>query len=125
MKKNQKLDIGPFQFKILGTTHSITEPNSIVLKTSIGTILHTGDWKLDPHPLVGKKTDLKTFKSLGDEGVLALVGDSTNSLVDGSSGSEKQVRDNLFDLVREIKGRVVVTCFASNVARLQIIKESH
>ena len=124
IKKNQKLDIGPFQLKILGTTHSIPEPNSIVLKTSIGTILHTGDWKLDPHPLVGKKTDLKTFKSLGDEGVLALVGDSTNSLVDGSSGSEKQVRDNLFDLVREIKGRVVVTCFASNVARLQTIIES-
>ena len=95
-----------------------------MLKTSIGTILHTGDWKLDPHPLVGKKTDLKTFKSLGDEGVLALVGDSTNSLDDGSSGSEKQVRDNLFDLVRDIKGRVVVTCFASNVARLQTIIES-
>ncbi|MBI37402.1 MAG: MBL fold hydrolase [Alphaproteobacteria bacterium] len=124
IKQNQRLDIGPFQLRLFGTTHSIPEPNSVVLKTSLGTVLHTGDYKLDPYPLIGKKTDLKAFESLGDDGVLALVGDSTNSLIDGSSGSEKEVRDSLFRLVGQLKGRVVVACFASNVARIQTIIES-
>lgn len=114
--------VGPFDLEFVTLTHSIPEPNAIAIRTAAGLVLHTGDWKLDPNPLVGSVTDETRLKQLGDEGVLALVCDSTNALVPGSSGSEAGVRDTLDDLIgRHTTGRIAVTCFATNVARLHSI----
>ncbi len=114
------LKLGPFEIDFVSITHSILEPNALAIKTPLGMIVHTGDWKLDPDPLIGDVTDAATFKKLGDDGVLALVCDSTNALVPGETGSEARVRESLFSLIATLKGRVAVTAFASNVARLQI-----
>jgi len=102
-------------------THSIPEAQALVLRTPFGTILHTGDWKLDPNPLIGPPVDEAAFRRLGEEGVLAMVCDSTNAMVDGHSGSEAEVRTSMGELIRGIKGRIAVTCFASNVARVESI----
>jgi ribonuclease J len=102
-------------------THSIPEPNAVVIRTPLGTILHTGDWKLDPDPLVGAISDEAALRRLGEEGVLAMVCDSTNALRPGHSGSELAVRDSLIDLVGRYDQRVAVACFASNVARLESV----
>ena len=91
------------------------------MRTPFGTVLHTGDWKLDPNPLVGPPTDEAAFARLGEEGVLAMVCDSTNAMVDGTSGSEADVRESLRELIADLRGRVAVTCFASNVARVESI----
>jgi ribonuclease J len=101
--------------------HSTPEAQALVIRTPAGVILHTGDWKLDPNPLVGPPTDEAALKALGDEGVLAMVCDSTNALVEGHSGSEADVRRSLASLIRGLSGRVVVTCFASNVARVESV----
>ncbi len=93
----------------------------LALKTKHGTLLHTGDWKFDPDPIVGDVTDDARLKALGAEGVMALIGDSTNALVPGRSGSERGVQDTFNELFRTIKQRVVITCFASNIARLKSI----
>jgi ribonuclease J len=87
-------------------------------------VIHTGDWKIDPEPLIGEITDQNALKKLGDEGVLALVCDSTNALVAGESGSEARVRESLTNLIGSLKGRVAVTSFASNVARLETIAKA-
>jgi ribonuclease J len=102
-------------------THSIPEPNAVVIRTPAGTVLHSGDWKLDPDPLIGDVTDEAALRRLGDEGVLALVCDSTNALRDGTSGSEAALRASLTELIGRYEGRVAVACFASNVARLSTI----
>ena len=115
------LDIGPFSIDFLSITHSIPEPNALAIRTKLGVVVHTGDWKIDPDPLVGEATDANAFRKLGDEGALALVCDSTNALVQGHSGSEADVRTALTDLIGTLKGRVAVTGFASNVARLDTI----
>jgi ribonuclease J len=115
------LTLGPFQMDFISITHSILEPNLIAIRTPLGLIVHTGDWKLDPDPLLGEKTNDAAIRALGDEGVLALVCDSTNALQSGHSGSEALVRDSLIDLVGTLKGRVAVTAFASNVARLDSV----
>ncbi|HEX4178965.1 MAG TPA: ribonuclease J, partial [Rhizomicrobium sp.] len=107
--------------EFVSITHSIPEPNLLAIRTPLGVIAHTGDWKLDPEPLLGAVTDAAAIKKLGDEGVLALVCDSTNALVPGHSGSEAQVRDSLLQLIGTLKGRIAVTAFASNVARLDSI----
>jgi ribonuclease J len=112
------LTLGPFQIDFISITHSILEPNLLAIRTPLGVIAHTGDWKLDADPLLGEKTDEAAIAKLGEEGVLAMVCDSTNALNPGSSGSEKGVRDNLISLVGTLKGRVAVAAFASNVARL-------
>ena len=112
------LTLGPFTLDFISITHSILEPNLLAIRTPLGVVAHTGDWKLDPDPLLGEKTDEAAIARLGDEGVLAMVCDSTNALNPGSSGSEKGVRDNLISLVGTLKGRVAVAAFASNVARL-------
>ena len=114
-----RFEIGPFALELITLTHSIPEPNALVLRTPAGTVLHTGDWKLDPDPLIGAETDEAALKRLGDEGVLAMVCDSTNALVPGHSGSEGALRESLVELVAACKQRVVITCFASNVARLE------
>jgi ribonuclease J len=116
-----KFTVGPFEIELITLTHSIPEPNAVIIRTPLGTILHTGDWKLDPEPLVGAISDEAALRKLGDEGVLAMVCDSTNALRPGHSGSEAAVRASLVDLVGRYDRRVAVACFASNVARLESI----
>ncbi|HWC62084.1 MAG TPA: ribonuclease J [Rhizomicrobium sp.] len=118
------LTLGPFKLDFISITHSIPEPNLVAIRTPLGVIAHTGDWKLDPEPLLGEETDATRIRALGDEGVLALVCDSTNALNQGHSGSEAKVRDSLIQLIGTLKGRVAVTAFASNVARLSSIAEA-
>jgi ribonuclease J len=115
------LTLGPFAIDFISITHSILEPNLLAIRTPLGMIAHTGDWKIDPDPVLGEVTDSGAIRKLGDEGVLALVCDSTNALVPGHSGSEAKVRDSLSDLIGGLKGRVAVTAFASNVARLDSV----
>jgi ribonuclease J len=116
-----KFEVGPFEIELITLTHSIPEPNAVVIRTPLGTILHTGDWKLDPDPLVGAISDEAALRRLGEEGVLAMVCDSTNALRPGHSGSELAVRNSLIDLVGRYDQRVAVACFASNVARLESV----
>ena len=116
-----RFTIGPFDLELITLTHSIPEPNAIALRTPVGTVLHTGDWKLDPDPLIGPTADENALRRIGDEGVLALIGDSTNALRPGASGSEADLRRSLTDLIGRYDARVAVACFASNVARLETI----
>jgi ribonuclease J len=116
-----KLELGPFLLDFISITHSILEPNLLAIRTPLGVVAHTGDWKIDPNPMLGEATDTEALERLGNEGVLAMVCDSTNALVPGSSGSEAEVRTNLIALVGTLKGRVAVTGFASNVARLDTV----
>jgi ribonuclease J len=115
------LKLGPFDLRLIRMAHSIPESQALAIRTPAGTILHTGDWKLDEEPLVGPPTDEAALKALGDEGVLAMVCDSTNAMVEGHSGSEGEVRRSLVDLIPRLRGRVAVTCFASNVARVESV----
>ena len=116
-----RFTVGPFDLQYINMAHSLPEAQSLAIRTVHGTIFHSGDWKLDPHPLVGPPTDEDALRALGDEGVLAMVCDSTNATVEGHSGSESEVRRNLAALIKTIPGRVAVTCFASNVARVESI----
>jgi ribonuclease J len=113
-----RFTVGPFEVELITLTHSIPEPNALVIRTAAGTVLHTGDWKLDPDPLVGDDYDEQALRALAGENVLAMVCDSTNALVDGESGSEAEVRAVLMELLGGLENRVLVACFASNVARL-------
>lgn len=115
------IDLGPFQVTMVTMTHSIAEPNGLAIKTPLGTILHTGDWKIDDDPVIGGVTDAGAITRLGDEGVLAMVCDSTNVFVEGSAGSEGGVREALSELISSLKGRIAVGCFASNVARMDSV----
>ncbi len=115
--------LGPFELDLITMTHSIPEPNGIAIRTPLGTVLHTGDWKLDPDPVLGADYDMPALKRLGEEGVLAIVCDSTNVFTPGTSGSEGEIYNNLKELVEASTGRVVVTCFASNVARLETVSK--
>jgi ribonuclease J len=115
------LEIGPFEIAFISITHSIPEPNALAIRTPFGVVVHTGDWKLDPDPLIGEATNSAALRAIGDEGALALVCDSTNALVAGESGSESRVRQSLVDLIGTLSGRVAVTAFASNVARLESV----
>jgi ribonuclease J len=116
-----RFSVGPFDIELITLTHSIPEPNALVIETPAGRIMHTGDWKLDPDPVVGPTTDEAALIRTGEAGVLAMVCDSTNVLVPGGSGSEADVRETLLDIVGRYKQRVAVACFASNVARLDTI----
>ena len=115
------IDLAPFALQFIRMAHSIPEAQSVAITTPYGIVLHTGDWKLDPLPLVGPPTDEAALSALGDKGVLAMICDSTNAMVEGHSGSEDDVRISLTALIRQIRGRVAITCFASNVARMQSI----
>jgi len=115
------IELPPFSLRYLRVAHSIPEAQALVIETRHGLVLHTGDWKLDPQPLVGPTTDEAAFAELGERGVLAMICDSTNAMVEGHSGSEAEVRRNLCALIRGLRGRVAVTCFASNVARVESI----
>ena len=113
-----KLTLGPFELELITLTHSIPEPNGVAIRTPLGVILHTGDWKIDPDPLLGEVTDQAAIERLGDEGILAMVCDSTNVFVDGRAGSEADVRVAMTRLIGSLTGKVAVACFASNVARM-------
>lgn len=115
------LQIGPFGIELIGMTHSIPEANAVVIRTPSGVVLHSGDWKLDPAPVIGPCSDEDALRRLGDEGVLALICDSTNVFEEGSTGSEGPLRASLTELIGRCERRVVVTCFATNVARLHSI----
>lgn len=114
-------ELSPFRLRFLRVSHSVPEAQALVIQTAHGTVLHTGDWKLDPHPLVGPPTDEAAFAELGKAGVLAMVCDSTNAMVEGHSGSEADVRRTLTALFKDMRGRIAVTCFASNVARVESV----
>ena len=117
---SSEIQIKPFDIKFQTLTHSIPEPNSLFIKTKLGTIYHTGDWKIDDNPIVGESIDFNQLKENSEE-VLAMVCDSTNVLTSGRSGSESTVRGNLAGVIKKLKNRVFVTSFASNVARLETI----
>jgi ribonuclease J len=114
-------ELAPFRLQFIRMAHSIPESQALVIRTPAGTVLHTGDFKLDPEPQLGPPSDEAALRALGDEGVLAMVCDSTNAMVEGHSGSEADVRRSLAALIRGVEGRVAVTCFASNVARVESV----
>jgi ribonuclease J len=116
--------LGPFDIELVSMAHSIPESNGLIIRTPLGTVLHTGDWKIDPTPVIGPPTDEKKLRALGDEGCLALVGDSTNAVREGRSPSETDVAKSLAELIRTAPARVAVTTFASNVARLRAVAEA-
>ena len=117
-----RLTVGPFEIELVTLTHSIPEPNALVIRTPGGTVLHTGDWKFDPDPVIGEDYDEDALRALGkEEEVLALVCDSTNALVEGDSGSEGEIAESLAEVVGRQRGLVAVACFASNVARVESV----
>ncbi|OAN53927.1 MBL fold hydrolase [Paramagnetospirillum marisnigri] len=113
--------VGPFEIEMISMTHSIPEPNTLAIRTPAGTVVHTGDWKFDPDPLLGPVADKEALRRAGKAGVLAVIGDSTNVFTKGHSGSESEVRGNLIALLGRFDGRIAVSCFATNVARLESI----
>ncbi len=117
-KAGDQFELGPFAIEAIAVAHSIPEPVSLAIKTSLGTVIHTGDWKIDHEPSLGAPTDEKRFRELGDEGVLALVCDSTNSMREGVSPTEHDVLESLTDIISNEKGRVAITTFSSNVGRI-------
>ena len=118
---NGIIDLDPFRIEYVSMTHSILEPNGLKIKTPAGVVLHTGDWKIDENPMVGKNIDIDKLKQIGNEGVLAMVCDSTNIFTVGRSGSEETVRRSLLKIMERLKKRIVITSFASNVARMETI----
>lgn len=113
-----RFSVGPFDCEFIPVTHSTVESQSVVLRTDAGVVVHTGDWKLDPQPLVGVRTAESRLQEVGREGVLAVVGDSTNASIEGWSGSESKVKSHLETLISKQTGRVVGACFSSNIARV-------
>ena len=122
--QGEKVAIGPFVVEFIAVAHSIPESSALAIRTPAGLVVHTADWKIDPSPIIGPPTDEARLKALGDEGVLALICNSTNVLREGESPSERDVAKTLAWLIGEAKGRVVVTTFASNVARLRSAAEA-
>ncbi len=118
---NGTLELKPFKIEFVTLTHSILEPNGLKIRTPAGTILHTGDWKCDPNPLIGNKIDVEKLKKIGDDGVLAMICDSTNVFSIGRAGSEMDVRKNMLNIIQRLKKRIIVTSFASNVARMESV----
>ena len=118
---NGTLKLDPFKIEFITLTHSIIEPNGLKIETPVGNILHTGDWKCDPDPLVGKTIDSKRLIEIGKEGVLAMICDSTNVFSIGRAGSESDVRKNLLKIMENLKKKILVTSFASNVARMESV----
>lgn len=114
-----QVTLGPFEIDFVTLTHSIPEPNGLAIRTPLGLVWHTGDWKIDPDPLIGETTDEAKLRAMAEEGVLAMVCDSTNVFVEGTTGSESDVRKKLTEVIAQCTGRVAVTAFASNVARVE------
>ena len=116
---NGKVSLKPFEIEYITLTHSILEPNGLRIQTPAGIVLHTGDWKVDPNPLIGAEINSKRLKEIGDEGVLAMICDSTNVFSAGRSGSELDVRKSMLNIMSRLKKRIIITSFASNVARME------
>src|SRR4029079_255790 len=104
--------------------HSIPESNALIIRTPGGTVLHTGDWKIDPTPILGDRTDEKKLRRWGEGGCLALIGDSTNAVRDARSPSEADVGKTIGEIIKNARGRVAVTTFASNVGRLRSVADA-
>jgi len=121
VEQGSSFKLGPFDLELVQITHSVPEMNAIFIRTKYGNIFHSGDWKLDPNPMLGDKSDIEKLKKIGKEGVLAMISDSTNVFSPGTSGSEGDLRESLTNLVGECKKMVMVTTFASNVARIESI----
>jgi ribonuclease J len=121
LQPGMKIEVGPFVVEPVTVAHSIPEAMSLIIRTPLGTVVHTGDWKIDPAPSLGAGTDEARFRAIGDEGVLALICDSTNAQREGDSPSEMEVSAGLTDVIRNAKGRVAVTTFSSNVGRIKSI----
>ena len=121
VKLNGTIDLNPFKIEFVTLTHSIIEPNGLKIDTPAGTIFHTGDWKVDPNPLVGKNINQEKLKKIGDNGVLAMICDSTNVFSIGRAGSEADVRKNMLNVMSRQKKKILVTSFASNVARMETV----
>lgn len=121
VKLGGNVKLGAFEIDYVTLTHSILEPNGLAITTPEGVVLHTADWKIDDDPLIGEKTDIKKLTEIGKKGVLAMVCDSTNIFNLGSSGSESLVRTGLFTVLEKMKNRIVITSFASNVARMETV----
>src|ERR1700742_2180262 len=119
-----RFTLGGFDIELVSMSHSIPESNGLIIRTPLGTVLHTGDWKLDPTPLIGPATDEAKLRALGDAGCLAVIGDSTNAVREGRSPSETDVAKSLAELIANAPGRVAVTTFASNVARLRAVADA-
>ena len=118
---NSKIKLGAFEIDFVTLTHSILEPNGLSITTPAGTILHTGDWKIDPNPLIGGNFDEKKLKQIGEKGVIAMICDSTNVFSEGRAGSESDVRNSLVRIMENKQKKIIVTSFASNVARMETI----
>jgi len=123
-KAGETFTVGSFTIEAIAVSHSIPEPVSLAITTPAGTIVHTGDWKIDPAPVLGPKTDEARFRALGEKGVLALICDSTNALREGISPSEQEVGKGLKEVIEQAPGRVAVTTFSSNVGRIRSIAEA-
>ncbi len=123
-KEGDRITVGPFEIEAIGVNHSIPEPMSLAITTPLGTVIHTGDWKIDLDPSLGPLTDEARFRKLGDEGVLALICDSTNALRDGVSPSEREVSESLTKIIEAAEGRVGITTFSSNVGRIRSIAQA-
>lgn len=119
-----RFNLGPFDIELVSVSHSIPESNALIIRTPLGNVLHTGDWKLDPTPIIGPPTDEAKLRAFGDEGCLAMIGDSTNAVRDGRSPSESDVAKTLRDLIANARGRIAITTFASNVARMRAVAEA-
>ncbi len=118
---NGSVELSPFKVEFVTLTHSILEPNGLSIQTPAGVVLHTGDWKIDPNPLIGEKINEKKLKKIGAQGVLAMICDSTNVFSPGRAGSESDVRKSLLKIMENRQKRIIVTSFASNVARMESI----
>ena len=118
---NGNVTLGPFKIEFVSLTHSILEPNGLSITTDLGTILHTGDWKIDKDPLVGNNIDKEKLIKIGKNGVIAMICDSTNVLFPGRAGSELDVRKSLLEIIENQKKRIIITSFASNVARMETV----
>ena len=118
---NGKINLGPFQIDFITLTHSILEPNGLCITTPAGIVLHTGDWKIDPNPLIGGNIDQKKLKEIGNKGVIAMICDSTNIFSEGRAGSELDVRNSLLNIIEKKNKKIIITSFASNVARMETV----
>lgn len=123
-KAGETFEVGPFKIEAVAVTHSIPESVSLAITTPLGTVVHTGDWKMDPEPSLGPVIDEARFRAIGEAGVLALICDSTNALREGESPSERQVGESLRELIQNARGRVAITTFSSNVGRIRSITEA-
>jgi ribonuclease J len=123
-KQGDRINVGPFEIEAIGVNHSIPEPMSLVIRTPLGNVVHTGDWKIDHNPSLGPLTDEARFRAVGDEGVLALLCDSTNAMRDGVSPSEEAVSEGLRKIIEAAEGRVAITTFSSNVGRIRSIAQA-